>query len=90
MRIAKFTVPTEVIGDFVKEVQERQLEAVIIGATDDDELELRVGYERDDSEKVDELEDRLDELTEGMYEYEEDENEDEDEDEDDKRHRRRR
>jgi hypothetical protein len=76
MRYANFEVPSDVIADFVREMAESQLQATIVGVNEDDEIIIRVGYERDDAGKVDELEDHLAELVEYVYEEEEeDENE---------------
>jgi hypothetical protein len=75
MRYADFEVPNEVITDFVKEMEEREMKALIVGVNDDDELVLKMGYERDEADKVDELEDRLEELVATVYEDEEEEEE---------------
>lgn len=75
MRYANFEVPSDVIADFVREMAESQLQATIVGVNEDDEIIIRVGYDRDDAGKVDELEDHLTELVEYVYNDEEDENE---------------
>lgn len=91
MRYANFEVSADVILDFTREMHDREITAVIVGVNDDDELTLRVGYERDESDKVDELEDKLEELVDAVYEDEnEEEEEEEQEDDENKTSRRRR
>lgn len=75
MRYADFEVPSEVITDFVQEMEDREIEAVIVGLNEDDELILKVGYERDEADKIDELEEKLEELVDSVYENEEEEDE---------------
>ena len=77
MRTASFEVPAEVIGDFTDKLTELELENSIVGRTQDDEIEVLVNYEKEDSQKIDELEAYLEELTEDLY------NDDEDEEQDD-------
>lgn len=86
MRYATFEVPSDVITDFAQEMQDREIQAVLVGVNEDDELILKVGYERDQSDKIDELEEKLEELLDTVYESEEEEEEDDDE----KENRRRR
>lgn len=86
MRYADFEVPSEVITDFVQEMQDREIQAVIVRLNEDDELILKIGYERDEADKIDELEEKLEELAATVYENEEEEEED---DEDEPRRKRR-
>ncbi len=88
MRYADFEVPSVILADFVREMEEQELQAVIVGLNDDDEIILKVGYEREDADKVDQLEDQLGELMETVYEEGEDE-EEEDEEENATSRRRR-
>lgn len=74
MRKISFEVPSEVIGDFTQKLTELELENSIVGKTDEDNIEIEVYYEKEESKKVDELEEYLEELIEGMEEEEEDEN----------------
>ena len=53
MRYATFEVPSDVITDFAQEMQDREIQAVLVGVNEDDELILKVGYERDQSDKID-------------------------------------
>ena len=83
MRYATFEVPSDVITDFAQEMQDREIQAVLVGVNEDDELILKVGYDRDQSDKIDELEEKLEELLDTVYE-----NEEEEEDEEKPRRRR--
>lgn len=73
MRYADFEVPSEVMVDFVREMEEQEMQAEIVGLNDDDEIILKVGYERDEAEKMDALEDRLEELRDTLEEEDEEE-----------------
>lgn len=77
MRKVSFEVPSEVIGSFTEKLTELELENSIVGKTQDDEIEVEVYYEKSESKQVDELEEYLEKLIEGI-----DEDEDEEEDED--------
>lgn len=81
MRYATFEVPSDVVTDFAQEMQDREIQAVLVGVNEDDELILKVGYERDQSDKIDELEEKLEELL---------DTEEEEEDDDEQENRRRR
>ncbi len=90
MRYADFEVPSVILADFVREMEEQEMQAVIVGLNDDDEIILKVGYEREDAEKVDQLEDQLAELMQTVYEEEGEEEEEEEEDDDENETNRRR
>lgn len=75
MRKAMFVVPSEVIGEFTEKLTDLELENSIVGKTDEDEIEIEVLYEKNESKQVDELEIFLEELKVGI---EEDDNEDDD------------
>lgn len=62
MRKAEFTVPGDVILDFVQELTEKKLTNEITGVTEDDELVIEVLYDKQESKVVDELEEHLDNL----------------------------
>lgn len=81
MRKVELEVPTEVFGDFTEKLAETGLDNRVTGRTEDDEIEIEVYYEKEDSEVIDELEEYLDGLVQGLYE-EESEEEEEEEDED--------
>ena len=76
MRYATFEVPSDVITDFAQEMQDREIQAVLVGVNENDELILKVGYDRDQSDKIDELEEKLEELLDTVYENEEEEEDD--------------
>lgn len=78
MRKVSFEVPSEVIGDFTEKLTELELENSIVGKTQDDEIEVEVYYEKSESKQVDELEEYLEKLIDGIEEDEDDEEEDED------------
>ena len=73
MRKISFEVPFEVMGDFTEKLTDLELENSIVGKTEDDEIEVEVYYDKSESKQVDELEEYLDELKEGLEEEEEDE-----------------
>jgi hypothetical protein len=77
MRKAIFEVPSEVIGEFTEKLTALELENSIVGKNDEEEIEIEVLYEKDESKQVDELEAFLEELKEDF------ENSDEDDEEDD-------
>jgi predicted CopG family antitoxin len=77
MRKAIFEVPSEVIGEFTEKLTDLELENSIVGKNDEEEIEIEVLYEKDESKQVDELEAFLEELKEDF------ENSDEDDEEDD-------
>lgn len=62
MRFASFEVPSAVLTDFVREMEKVHMQAVIVGLNDNDEVILKIAYEREEAEEVNELEDQLDEL----------------------------
>ncbi len=73
MRKANFEVPAEVIGGFSEKMLELGLNNSITGRTENDEIEIEVLYEKDESDQVDELEEYLDELISELEEQEEEE-----------------
>jgi hypothetical protein len=75
MRKAMFEVPSEVVGEFTEKLTDLELENSIVGKNDNDEIEIEVLYEKNESKQVDELEAFLEELKENL--------EDDDEEEDD-------
>ena len=78
MRKISFEVPSEVMGDFTEKLTDLELENSIVGKTENDEIEVEVYYDKSESKQVDELEEYLDELKEGLEdEHEEEEEEDE-------------
>ena len=56
MRTAHFEVPSEYIGDFTEKLTETGLENTITGRNDEDEIEIKVYYDKSDVHLVDELE----------------------------------
>jgi hypothetical protein len=66
MRKAEFLIPSEVMVEFTDEMANRNLEGTVSGTTEDDEIILEVEYEKDESEGVDELEEVLEKLREGL------------------------
>ena len=70
-----FEVPSEVVGEFTEKLTDLELENSIVGKNDNDEIEIEVLYEKNESKQVDELEAFLEELKENL--------EDDDEEEDD-------
>jgi hypothetical protein len=78
MRKITFEVPSEVIGDFTEKMTDLELENSIVGKTDDDEILVEVLYDKSEITEVDELEEYLSSLIDGM-EDEDDEEEEEDE-----------
>ncbi|MGQ0828784.1 MAG: hypothetical protein ACT4ON_10355 [Bacteroidota bacterium] len=78
MRRIAFEVPIEVIADFTEKLTELELENSIIGRNDDDEIEVVVFYERDKTKQVDELEEYLEELKDGLEDEETEQDQDED------------
>lgn len=70
MRKAIFEVPAEVIGDFVEKLTDLELNNTIIGLTDNEDLEIEVLYEKDESDEVDHLEHYLEKLVDSIEEDE--------------------
>lgn len=75
MRKAEFTVPTEVMAEFTNEMTERDLENKVVGTTEDDEILVEVSYDKEEAQAVDELEEILDNLLEGIGEDDDDDHE---------------
>lgn len=78
MRKVEFEVPAEVFSAFTEKLTETGLDNRVLGKTEDDEIEIEVYYEKDDAGLIDELEEHLEELKEGLESEEEEEEEDED------------
>lgn len=72
MRKAIFVVPSEVIGEFTEKLTDLELENSIVGKADEDEIEIEVLYEKNESKQVDELETFLEELKNGIEEEDDD------------------
>lgn len=82
-KYAKFEVPEEVLGDFVKEVSNRGLIATTGGRTRRDEIVVTIPYEKDNEDDIDELKQHLDDLIYEEFEADEGEEEEEEEEEED-------
>lgn len=72
MRKLILEVPEEAIGDFTEKLIELGLENSITGRTEDEEIEIEINYEKDESERVDALESFLEKIKEDLYEDEDD------------------
>lgn len=81
MRRVEFDVPAEIFGDFTEKLIETGLSNSVLGRNEDDEIEVAVYYEKNESDLVDELEEYLNKISEEYYNSEEEE-EEESEDED--------
>ena len=73
MRKIEFEVPTEVFGDFSEKLSETGLDNRVLGRNDDNEIEIEVLYDKSDAGSIDELEEFLAELKEGLEKEDEDE-----------------
>lgn len=71
MRTIEFTVPTEVIAEFVEEITKRNLSNSLTGTTEDGELIIVVEYDKAESNEVDELEEILGNLSDSIEDDEE-------------------
>ena len=76
MRRITLDVPSEVLGEFTEKMLELELENSIVGRTEEDEIEIEVLYEKEEAKKVDELEEHLEKLIDGLEDEEEDEEDD--------------
>jgi hypothetical protein len=76
MRTIEFEVPAEVMTDFTEKLTDLELENTIKGTNEDGEIIVMVSYEKRESQVVDELEEYLEELTDGNEHEEEEEEED--------------
>lgn len=76
MRHLTLEVPSEVIGAFTERLIDMGFENSIVGKNDDDEIEIEIVYEKDQALQIDELEEYLEELIEGLDEEESEEEED--------------
>jgi hypothetical protein len=75
MRKAIFEVPSEVIGEFTEKLTDLELENSIVGKNDEEEIEIEVLYEKNESDQVDELETFLETLKDDL-EVDDDEEDD--------------
>lgn len=71
MRTIEFTVPTEVITEFVEEITKRNLSNSLTGTTEDGELIIVVEYDKAENNEVDELEEILGNLSDSIEDDEE-------------------
>lgn len=74
-RIAKFTVPQEILSDFLSEVSDRNLSATTGKVSRNSEHSISVEYEKDEEDDIQELEEWLEEQIEGLDEDEDDDDE---------------
>ena len=77
MRKAEFNVPSEVMAEFAGEMANRNLSNTVAGTNEDGEIIVEVEYDRDETDDVDELEEILAKLREGLEEEIEEEEKDE-------------
>ena len=70
-KFAKFEVPDEVLGDFVREVCNRGLSATTGGRTRRNEVVVTVPYDKDSEDDIDELKQHLEDLIYEAFEGEE-------------------
>jgi hypothetical protein len=73
MRSAEFNVHPEIIVEFVDELASRDLNNSIVGTTDEGEVIIKIEYEKNETEEIDDLEKILENLSDQL---EEDEDED--------------
>lgn len=73
MRKAEFEVPAEVFGDFVEKLTELDLNNRVLGRNEDNEIEIVVSYDKEEADKIDELEEHLEELIDNLDREQEDE-----------------
>ena len=71
MRKAEFKVPQDIVVEFCQELTDHSLTNEIIGTTENDEIIIEVGYDKEESKEVDELEIHLESLCEELEENEE-------------------
>ncbi len=64
MRKIEFRAPQKIMADFANEITSRDLANSIIGSTEDKKVIIEVEYEKDETELIDELEEKFEELTE--------------------------
>jgi len=67
MRIAKFDVPAEVLAEFIDAVCDKELNSTVVSRTED-EYNIEIDFDKDDVDKIDELEEELDTLIENIEE----------------------
>jgi hypothetical protein len=63
-RKAEFSVPTDLLTEFVEEMTTRSLKATITGTNEEEDVLLELEYEKDETSEVDELEKFLERLKE--------------------------
>lgn len=67
MRIAKFDVPAEVLAEFIDAVCDKELKSTIVSRTED-EYNIEIDFDKNDVDKIDELEEELDSLIDNIEE----------------------
>jgi hypothetical protein len=69
-RKAEFTVPTDVLAEFVEEITSRSMQATITGSSEEGDILLEIEYDKDETSEIDKLEAALDRIKEeaGMEE----------------------
>lgn len=73
MRKVEFEVPAEIFGDFTEKLTETGLDNRVLGKNEDGEIEIEVYYEKDDAGEIDDLEEHLQTLKDGLESEEEEE-----------------
>lgn len=63
-RKAEFSVPTDLLTEFVEEMTTRSLKATITGTNEEEDVLLELEYEKDETSEVDDLEKFLERLKE--------------------------
>ena len=71
MRKAEFKVPQDVVVEFCQELTDHSLTNEITGTTENDEIIIEVGYDKEETKEVDELETHLESLCEELEENKE-------------------
>ena len=66
MRKAEFKVPQDVMVEFCQELTDHSLTNEITGITDENEIIIEVGYDKEETKEVDELETHLTNLCEEL------------------------
>lgn len=69
MRKVTFDVPVEVLTEFLEAVSDKELNSTVVSKTDN-EFNIEIDYDREESGIVDELEETLETLIEGIEEEE--------------------
>jgi hypothetical protein len=69
MRKVTFDVPVEVLTEFLEAVSDKELNSTVVSKTDN-EFNIEIDYDREESGIIDELEETLETLIEGIEEEE--------------------